>query len=48
MVTARDSEVDVLIGLEVGADDYVAKPFRSREHSVRSGVTPPAIAYCRW
>ncbi|MBD8506692.1 response regulator transcription factor [Hoyosella sp. G463] len=31
MVTARDSETDVLIGLGVGADDYVAKPFRMRE-----------------
>jgi len=31
MVTARDSEVDTVVGLEVGADDYVAKPFRMRE-----------------
>jgi two-component system, OmpR family, response regulator RegX3 len=31
MVTARDSEVDVVVGLEVGAADYVAKPFRLRE-----------------
>ena len=31
MVTARDSEVDVVLGLELGADDYVAKPFRLRE-----------------
>ncbi|HUC04135.1 MAG TPA: response regulator, partial [Acidimicrobiales bacterium] len=28
MVTARDSEVDVVLGLELGASDYVAKPFR--------------------
>ena len=31
MVTARDSELDVILGFEVGADDYVLKPFRPRE-----------------
>ena len=31
MVTARTSEIDTVVGLEVGADDYVAKPFRLRE-----------------
>lgn len=31
MVTARDSEVDKVIGLEIGADDYVTKPFSHRE-----------------
>lgn len=31
MVTARDAEIDAVVGLEVGADDYVAKPFRLRE-----------------
>jgi two-component system response regulator RegX3 len=31
MVTARDSEVDKIVGLELGADDYVTKPFSSRE-----------------
>jgi two-component system response regulator RegX3 len=31
MVTARDSEIDTVVGLEVGADDYVTKPFRLRE-----------------
>ena len=31
MVTARDSELDTVVGLEVGADDYVTKPFRLRE-----------------
>ncbi|MCB9617450.1 MAG: response regulator transcription factor [Sandaracinus sp.] len=31
MVTARDDEVDRVIGLEGGADDYVVKPFSSRE-----------------
>jgi two-component system response regulator RegX3 len=31
MVTARSSEVDVVLGLEIGAADYVTKPFRLRE-----------------
>jgi DNA-binding response OmpR family regulator len=31
MVTARDSETDVLVGLGVGADDYITKPFSMRE-----------------
>ncbi len=31
MLTARDEEVDKLIGLELGADDYVTKPFSPRE-----------------
>ena len=31
MVTARDDETDILIGLGVGADDYLTKPFRMRE-----------------
>ena len=31
MLTARDSETDVLVGLGVGADDYVTKPFSPRE-----------------
>jgi len=31
MVTARDTEVDKIVGLELGADDYVTKPFSSRE-----------------
>lgn len=31
MVTARDSEVDIVLGLELGASDYVPKPFRLRE-----------------
>jgi len=31
MVTARSNEIDAVVGLEVGADDYVAKPFRLRE-----------------
>jgi two-component system response regulator RegX3 len=31
MVTARDSEVDKVVGLELGADDYITKPYSSRE-----------------
>ena len=31
MVSARTSEIDAVVGLEVGADDYIAKPFRLRE-----------------
>ncbi|MEQ1736280.1 MAG: response regulator transcription factor [Rhodoglobus sp.] len=31
MVTAKDSEVDIVVGLELGADDYVTKPYRTRE-----------------
>lgn len=31
MVTARDSEIDTVVGLELGADDYVTKPFSHRE-----------------
>ena len=31
MLTARDDETDLLVGLGVGADDYVTKPFRMRE-----------------
>jgi DNA-binding response OmpR family regulator len=31
MLTARDSEIDTVVGLEIGADDYVTKPFSTRE-----------------
>ena len=31
MLTARDEDVDKIIGLEVGADDYLTKPFNPRE-----------------
>ncbi|HET6826492.1 MAG TPA: response regulator transcription factor [Amnibacterium sp.] len=31
MLTAKDAEVDVVVGLELGADDYVTKPYSSRE-----------------
>ena len=35
MLTARDSEVDKVVGLELGADDYVTKPFSPRELAAR-------------
>jgi two-component system response regulator RegX3 len=35
MVTARDSELDKVLGLEIGADDYVTKPFSARELMAR-------------
>ena len=50
MVTARDAEVDVVLGLELGAADYVAKPFRLRElvarmrAVLRRGAGPSATA----
>lgn len=52
MITARGEEVDRVVGLELGADDYVCKPFSVRELMARikavlrrgaSGVTAPAI-----
>src|SRR6195952_2100638 len=46
MVTARDSEIDKVVGLEVGADDYVTKPYSIREliariDAVLRRCTPP-------
>ena len=38
MLTARDAESDVLVGLGVGADDYLTKPFRMRELVARVGA----------
>ncbi|MBL3685849.1 DNA-binding response regulator [Leucobacter zeae] len=31
MLTAKDSEIDVVVGLELGADDYITKPYSTRE-----------------
>ena len=48
MVTAKDEEIDKVLGLELGADDYVTKPYSSRElvariHAVlRRGREPEA------
>lgn len=35
MLTAKDSEIDKIIGLEIGADDYITKPFSPREVTAR-------------
>lgn len=35
MVTAKSAEIDTVVGLEVGADDYVTKPYRMRELTAR-------------
>jgi DNA-binding response OmpR family regulator len=35
MLTARDSETDLIVGLAVGADDYLTKPFSARELTAR-------------
>ena len=36
MLTARDDDIDKIVGLEVGADDYVTKPFNARELVARA------------
>lgn len=43
MLTAKDSEIDKVLGLELGADDYVTKPFSTREliASCESELTSP-------
>jgi two-component system response regulator RegX3 len=45
MVTAKGAEIDTVVGLEVGADDYVTKPYRIRELVARMRAvmrrTPP-------
>ena len=41
MLTARDEELDRVVGLEIGADDYVSKPFSPRELAARDQGDPP-------
>ena len=50
MVSAVDTELDVVLGLELGAADYVTKPFRLRElvarmQAILRRVSPPAIPF---
>jgi two-component system response regulator RegX3 len=50
MVSAVDTELDVVLGLELGAADYVVKPFRLRElvarmQAILRRVSPPAIPF---
>jgi two-component system response regulator RegX3 len=35
MITAKDTEIDKVVGLEIGADDYVTKPYSTRELRLR-------------
>src|SRR5207237_1663494 len=50
MLTARDDELDKVLGLELGADDYITKPFSIREFRsrvralLRRAATPPQPA----
>ena len=50
MVTARDDQIDKIIGLELGADDYVTKPFSGRElvARVRNVLRRSATALGEW
>jgi DNA-binding response OmpR family regulator len=57
LLTARADEVDRIVGLELGADDYVVKPFSPRELAVRvrtvlrrtgTNRMPPALARCEF
>ncbi|MEV4902424.1 response regulator [Citricoccus sp. NPDC055426] len=41
MISARSTETDKLAGLEAGADDYLSKPFSTRELRARRGPVPP-------
>ena len=42
ILTARDDEIDRVIGLEIGADDYITKPFSMRELMARVEGSPAA------
>ncbi len=40
VLTGRDNEVDKILGLEIGADDYITKPFNPRELTIRARNLP--------
>ena len=44
MVTAKGAEIDTVVGLEVGADDYVTKPYRLRELVARMRAVLPRVS----
>jgi len=46
LVTARDDDIDRIVGLELGADDYVTKPFNPRELLVRAKNLLWRVAQC--
>ncbi len=46
MLTAKDSEIDKVLGLELGADDYVTKPFSTREIIARVKANLKTSASC--
>ncbi len=48
MVTAKSEEIDTVVGLEVGADDYVVKPYRLRELVARIRSVLRRSAVSRW
>ena len=45
MVSAKGSEIDTVVGLEVGADDYIVKPYRLRELVARIRAAPVSYTY---
>ncbi|QIM18005.1 response regulator transcription factor [Leucobacter coleopterorum] len=46
MLTAKDSEIDIVVGLELGADDYITKPYSTREllARIRASLRRPVSA----
>lgn len=47
MLTEKDSELDKILGLELGADDYMTKPFSVRELVARVKSHPPPVCATR-